>query len=353
MTFFTSIIHEKYRQNFLVFFILSSTLPLLFMMFIIFQHVIPLLMPEQLTDLRPVFTYGVLLMLVPPFLSFGLGSLWIRTVEDLTKEIKSKSIQIAGDRHQYEGKNELSTIHQSFNDLHNELRNKMSQLSDVSKKLIDSNVKLSELATTDELTSLYNRRYFDLRLIEETHRSERYKQDLSLIMIDFDDFKHHNDRYGHQTGDKILKEVAHLIRKSIRKSDTVFRYGGDEFIILVPGCNLKQAEEVAKSLVKKVESHHFENLEGQCLKGISISCGVTCYTDYTGSLEAFVAEADKCLLQAKTNGKGFFVARTSSLTQNNPNAMRLTIKNKSFMENRFGALKNSANKPLLEEHANF
>jgi diguanylate cyclase (GGDEF)-like protein len=314
MALFTSIIHEKYRRNFLVFFILSSTLPLLLMMFIIFQHVIPKLMPEQITNLRPVFTYGLSLMLVPPFLSFVLGALWIRTVEDLTKEIKSKSIQITGERHRYEDKNEFSTIHQSFNDLHNELRNKMNQLSDVSNKLIDSNVRLSELATTDELTSLYNRRYFDLRLIEETHRSERYKHDLSLIMIDFDDFKHHNDKYGHQTGDKILKEVAGLVRKSIRKSDMVFRYGGDEFIVLVPGCNLKQAEQLAKALVKQVDSHHFENLEGQPLNGISISCGVTCYI---GSPEAFVEEADKCLLQAKTEGKGVVLARTCPPTQNN------------------------------------
>lgn len=346
---FTSIIYEKYRRNFLVFFILSSTLPLLFMMFIIFQHVIPVLTPEQITDLRPVYTYGVLIMLVPPFLSFVLGSLWIRSVEDLTKEIKFKSIQITGERHRYEGKNELSTIHQSFNDLHNELRNKMDQLSDVSKKLIDSNVRLSELATTDELTSLYNRRYFDLRLIEETHRSERYKQDLSLIMIDFDDFKHHNDKHGHQTGDKILKEVAGLIRKSIRKSDMGFRYGGDEFIVLVPGCNLKQAEQLATALVKKVDSHHFENLEGQPLNRISISCGVTCYT---GNPEVFVAEADKCLLQAKNNGKGLVVARTGSLAENNTNVMRLNIENKTRIENRFGVLKKSANKPLIEERAN-
>ncbi|MGD2029080.1 MAG: GGDEF domain-containing protein [Desulfobacterales bacterium] len=349
MAIFTSLIHEKYRRNFLVFFILSSTLPLLFMMSIIFQHVIPVLMPQQIADLRPVFTYGVLLMLVPTFLSFVLGSLWIRTVEDLTKEIKSKTVRITGEQHQYEDQNEFSTIHQSFNDLHNELRNKINQLNDVSKKLIDSNVRLNELATTDDLTSLYNRRHFDLRLIEETHRSDRYNQDLSLIMIDFDDFKHHNDTYGHQTGDKILKEVAGLIQKSIRKSDMVFRYGGDEFIVLVPGCNLKQAEQIANALVKQVDSYHFENLEGQPLTGISISCGVTCYT---GSPEAFVTEADKCLLQAKSHGKGVVVARTCSLTQNNTNVMRLNIENKTTIENRLDVLKKPLNNPLFKEHTN-
>ena len=245
-------------------------------------------------------------MLVPPLLSFALGSRWLRSVEALTEDIKSKSIRMIGERHELKDENELVIIHQSFNDLHDELQNKMSQLNEVSKKLMDSNLKLKELATTDELTSLYNRRYFDLRLMEETSRSDRYEQELSLIMIDFDDFKRYNDIYGHQTGDKLLREMASLIRKSIRKSDMVFRYGGDEFAVLVLGCDIKKAELVAKKLVKKVSDHQFEDLEGQALEKITISCGVACYD---GSLEEFVAEADKRLFAAKTAGKGLVVAQ--------------------------------------------
>ena len=182
MRFLTSIIHERFKKNVFVIFILSSILPLLLMVYIIFNHVLPVLMPEQITDLKTTFTYGVLVMLLPPLLSFFLGSKWVCSVESLSREIKSKSIQIVGKGHEFNDENEFAIIHQGFSELHNELQNKMNMLDEVSQKLIDSNTKLKELATTDELTSLYNRRYFDVKLIEETSRSERYKQELSLMM---------------------------------------------------------------------------------------------------------------------------------------------------------------------------
>ena len=306
MALLNSITHEKSRKYFYLFFILSSTIPMLFMIFIIFQYVIPVLMPDQITDLMVTFTYGVLGMLVSVLLSLALGSRWFRSVETLTKEIKSKSIQMIGERHELKDENELAIIHQSFNDLHYELQNKMNQLNEVSKKLMDSNFKLKEQATTDELTFLYNRRFFDVRLIEEASRSDRYKHKLCLIMIDFDDFKRYNDLYGHQTGDKLLREMANLIRNSVRKSDMVFRYGGDEFAVLVLGCDIKQAEHVAKGLVKKVSNHQFEDLRGQALERITISCGVAYYY---GELEEFVAEADKYLFEAKSAGKGLVVSQ--------------------------------------------
>lgn len=306
MALLTSIIQERFRKNFLVIFLLSSAIPLLVMIFIIYKHVVPILMPAQMTDLHAIFSYGMLVMLVPPFLSYVLGTRWVRIVEALSEDVKSKSINIMGERQEFNSKNEFANIHQSFNDLHDELQNKMSQLNEVSKKLIDSNVKLKELAITDELTSLYNRRYFDLRLTEEVSRSDRYKQELSLIMIDFDDFKRHNDTYGHQAGDKLLWGTADLIRKSIRESDMVFRYGGDEFAVLVPGCDIERAEHLAKGLVEKVSNNTIENLEGQPLIKITISCGVSCYK---GNLKEFVAEADKHLFAAKAAGKGHVVAQ--------------------------------------------
>jgi len=306
MALLTSITNEKFRKNFYLFFILSSTIPMLLMIFIIFQYVIPMLMPDQTTDLMVIFTYGVLGMLVPVLLSLAVGSRWFRSVETLTKDIQSKSIQMIGERYELKDESELAIIHQSFNDLHYELQNKMDQLNEVSKKLMDSNFKLKEQATTDELTFLFNRRYFDVRLAEEANRSDRYKQKLCLIMIDFDDFKQYNDLYGHQTGDTLLREMANLIRNSVRKSDMVFRYGGDEFAVLVLGCDLKTAGHVAQELVKKVSNHQFEDLRGQALKGITISCGVAYYD---GKLEEFVAEADKQLFAAKSAGKGIVVSQ--------------------------------------------
>ncbi len=300
MAFFSSIRQENFRRVFFIFYVLSSTLPLLVLIYILFQYTIPVLMPAQIAYLKNAFTNGLLVMLIPPILSISLGYWWIRSIEKIAKEIKTKTVQIMGDRPGFTGENEFESINQNFNDLHEELRNKMNQLNEVSKKLIDSNLKLKELATTDGLTSLYNRRYFDSRLVEETSRSDRYKQELSLIMIDLDDFKKHNDTHGHQTGDKILLKLSELIRKSTRKSDMVFRYGGDEFAVLVPGCNLRKAEHLAKELSKKISNYQFESFDGQPLDKISISTGVACYS---GNLEKFVSEADKHLLAAKNVGK--------------------------------------------------
>ena len=305
MALFTSLMHEKFRKNFFVFLFLSSTFPLLLLIFIIYQHVIPVIMPDQINDLKDTFTYGVLIMLLPSFLSFALGSKWIRSIETISEDIKSKSVRFIGEKKEFDVENEFENIQQNFNVLHDEFQSKINELNKVSKKLIDSNNKFKELALSDELTSLYNRRSFDLRLIEETSRSDRYKQELSLIMIDLDDFKRYNDTHGHQTGDKLLKEVAYMTRKSIRESDSAFRYGGDEFAVLLPVCDIKNAEHVAQRLVEKVSIHEFKNIEGQRLGRVTISCGVACYK---GKLEAFVAEADKHLFAAKTSGKGLIIA---------------------------------------------
>jgi len=306
MALFTSLMNEKFRKNFFVFLFLSSTFPLLLLIFIIYQQVIPIIMPDQINDLKGIFTYGVLVMLLPSLLSFALGSKWIGSIETISEDIKSKSVQVIGEKEEFNVENEFENIQKYYNVLHDEFQSKINELNEVSKKLIDSNNKLKELAVSDELTSLFNRRSFDLRLIEETSRADRYKQELSLIMIDLDDFKRHNDTYGHQTGDKLLEELADLIRKSIRESDSAFRYGGDEFAVLLPVCNIKTAGYVAQRLVEKVSIHQFKNVEGQLLERVTISCGVACYK---GKLEAFVAEADKYLFTAKASGKGLVVTQ--------------------------------------------
>jgi diguanylate cyclase (GGDEF)-like protein len=306
MALFTSLMHENFRKNFFVFLFLSSIFPLLLLIFIIYQQIIPVIMPDQINGLKGVFTYGVLVMLLPSFLSFALGSKWISSIETISEDIKSKSVQIIGEKGESNVENEFENIQQNFNVLHDEFQSKINELNEVSKKLIDSNSKFKKLALTDELTSLYNRRSFDLRLIEETSRADRYKQELSLIMIDLDDFKRHNDTYGHQTGDKLLEELADMIRKSIRESDSAFRYGGDEFAVLLPVCDIKNAEHVAQKLVEKVSFHQFKNVEGQRLDKVTISCGAACYR---GKLETFVAEADKHLFAAKASGKGLIVTQ--------------------------------------------
>ncbi len=171
MAILASIFQANFRRNFTVFYLLSSALPMLILIFIIIRYVIPVLDESQLADLNPIFTDGVLVMLIPSILSIGLGYQWIGSIEKLSKEIKLKSAQIRGEMPTLsKDQSELAAINEVFNDMHSDLEKNLSKLDDLTKQLLTLNIKLQKMATKDSLTSLYNRRYFDLKLIEEASR---------------------------------------------------------------------------------------------------------------------------------------------------------------------------------------
>jgi len=284
----------------MVFFLLSSLLPLLILIYITFQYVLPNLTPDQIGALRGWFTGGVLVMLVFPLMGFMIMSRWMVSLENLTKEVTMKSSEIMEGQKESRDENEIASLKHIFSRLYHEFQGKMSQLDEYSEKLIEANQKLSGLSLTDELTSLYNRRCFDIRTRDEMSRADRYGHELSVIMIDVDDFKRYNDAFGHHTGDKLLQDIARLIRKNTRESDVAFRYGGDEFAVLLPNASLKMAENTANRLVSATSSHQFEDKEKRSLGKITISCGVACYSEHSQDL---VKAADSLMLKAKNEGK--------------------------------------------------
>lgn len=303
MQIFSSLAREKFRKLIFIFFVLSSLLPILFIIFIAINYVLPDLTPDQTENLRPAFTYGLWIMLLFPSLSFFLLSQWMGSLENLTEEIKAKSVGIleGGKNSEEEEANEITTIRNVVDGLHAELQEKMNQLNQYSKKLIDFNLELSELSITDDLTGLYNRRHFDLRLREEIERAERYNKDLALIMIDVDGFKQYNDILGHRAGDVLLKQVSIFFRDTIRKTDIAFRYGGDEFAIVLPESTAEGAVSVAHKLLAVISAYAFEGIEKLPFDKITISCGVA---SYTSGMKDLVGEADRLLYEAKNAGKG-------------------------------------------------
>ena len=310
MAFLTSITDRNFRRNFFVFFILASTLPLLLMILIIYHYVLPLLDQQQIDALRMTFTYGVVAMFLPSALGFLLMMRWTGIFEALTKEITIRSTEVSGNPSEKPEENELVSLHHTFNELYNELQDKMQLLDQHSRKLMDTNVKLSEQANVDKLTQLYNRRFFDIRLKEESSNAVKYKKDLGLILIDLDNFKTYNDTFGHLTGDKLLREISALIRTNTRNDDLSFRYGGDEFAILLPHCGINIASRVADKLVRLVANHSFSAVDGSDLGRVTISCGVASQAEDHQSL---VEMADDCLLAAKRAGKGLVRATTPRL----------------------------------------
>lgn len=160
-----------------------------------------------------------------------------------------------------------------------------------------SNEKLRYISITDQLTGLYNRRKIDEMLKYEVYLSKKDKIPLSIIILDIDHFKRVNDNYGHLQGDKILKEIGNVIRKNLRKSDTVGRWGGEEFIIICINTVLNDANIVAEKLRKKISEHDF-GIELE----ITASMGVSQLSD-DGNIYEVISCADRALYNAKTNGR--------------------------------------------------
>lgn len=158
------------------------------------------------------------------------------------------------------------------------------------------------LAVTDDLTGIYNYRLFRERLVEEVARAKKEKSKLSLLMLDVDDFKHHNDTFGHLGGDQLLRDLAVLLRSNVRKRGLVTRYGGDEFMIILPRCKKEEALSVGERLRKVVEE--YSGLEdGPPGSKFTISIGVAVYPADASSGEELVGKADRALYRAKQGGK--------------------------------------------------
>lgn len=169
-----------------------------------------------------------------------------------------------------------------------------------------ANLELEKLAVTDGLTGMYNHRYFYNRLDEEFNIANRYNVPLSCIMIDIDFFKVINDTYGHRKGDEILKELAAVIKKTIRKTDIAARYGGEEFVIILPHTDEQGAYFQGERVREAVREYNFSGLSGG--EHLTISCGIATYPS-AGilKLEDIVKFADHALYEAKRRGRNMSV----------------------------------------------
>lgn len=171
------------------------------------------------------------------------------------------------------------------------------ELEQKNLELENLNKVLHLQASTDDLTGIYNHRFIFQRLREEVERAERYQQPLSIMMLDLDHFKAINDRFGHQTGDIILHTVAQTIKQALRNTDIPGRYGGEEFMVILPQTGLDDAVQVAERIREQIEELIFDD---ESLK-ITISIGVATHGNETGN--ELLAQADKMLYRAKDNGR--------------------------------------------------
>ena len=172
---------------------------------------------------------------------------------------------------------------------------------DVIKKINFMYSQTRYLSVTDPLTGLYNRRHFEDNLEREFLRASRYNNELSFAIIDIDFFKKVNDTYGHSAGDYVLKEVAYLILQNLRKTDMVFRYGGEEFTVIITETPIERAVVPLERLRKAVEEYPF-NHNGQKIQ-VTISVGVSEVSKKIETVNQLFEDADKALYKAKENGR--------------------------------------------------
>ena len=181
--------------------------------------------------------------------------------------------------------------------------------SRLKKELRTARKRIAEMATMDELTGLYNRRYFMEALERDVAKAKRYETELVLCMMDLDHFKEINDAYGHLAGDMVLSEIGRMLKGSIRESDLVCRYGGEEFSVILSNTQLKEARIVCERFREKVSAHTFEYDSSQFKITVSIGMA-TLNKSKSKSHNELVGYADKALYRAKKAGRNRVIEYT-------------------------------------------
>lgn len=222
-------------------------------------------------------------------LAYGLGLLVVLPLERLSGAAK----QVAGgDLEQnvpLSGGGEVAELTGVFNDMVRRLR--------------EGRTELERLSVTDELTGLSNRRHLDNELERELPRHERYKRELAVLMLDVDRFKVLNDTHGHPAGDAVLRQLADVLKECTRKGDTISRFGGEEFVVILPETPRDGAQLLAERIRSATEAKKFVIDEAGTTVAVTVSVGVSFFPKHGKDADALIAAADEALYRSKTGGR--------------------------------------------------
>jgi diguanylate cyclase (GGDEF)-like protein len=299
----------RIKSKVLVAIVLASVIPILVLAFVVLVLILPTLGPGD------TLKFGGLQLLLVFTLVGVLAGVWViwdlgRIVARMGALMASESALTGFERRQ----DEVGTLMTTFNRMlatieqqAAEINTFTARLDDAYKELESTNARLKETSFKDEVTGLYNRRFFSLRLEEELSRYRRFNHPVSVVLLDLDGFKAVNDEYGHTVGDDTLREVAQILMKHSRGINVVSRYGGDEFAVLLVETSKAGARLYADRIREVVAKYPFSHG-----KVITASFGVASLPDdEAGTAEDLFRAADEALYTAKRAGKNQVAATPS------------------------------------------
>jgi len=300
---------QRIKSKVLVALVLSSVVPILVLAFVVLVLLVPTLGPGE------TLKFGVLQLLIVCTVIGMLAGAWIiwdlgRIVARMGALMASENAISGFERRQ----DEVGTLMTSFNKMlvtieqqAAEINTFATRLDAAYKELESTNARLKETSFKDEVTGLYNRRFFSLRLEEELSRYRRFNHPVSVVLLDLDGFKAVNDDFGHTVGDETLKEIAKILMKHSRGINVVSRYGGDEFAVLLVETSKAGARLYADRIREVVSKYPFSHG-----KVITASFGVASLPDdEAGTAEDLFRAADEALYAAKRAGKNQVAATPS------------------------------------------
>ena len=299
----------RIKSKVLVALVLASIVPVLVLAFVVLVLVLPTLGPGE------TIRFGglqLLLLFTLVGATAGVYVIWDlgRIVARMGRLMASESVLTGFERRQ----DEVGTLMTTFNKMLSTIEQQAAEINTFAtrldaayKELESTNARLKETSFKDEVTGLYNRRFFSLRLEEELSRYRRFNHPVSVVLLDLDGFKAVNDEYGHTAGDETLREVAQILMKHSRGINVVSRYGGDEFAVLLVETSKAGARLYADRIREVVAKYLFSHG-----KVITASFGVASLPDdEAGTAEDLFRAADEALYAAKRAGKNQVAASPS------------------------------------------
>ena len=298
------------RRKVLLALTLSSLIPLLVLAYVVYRYVRPDLQPADVMKfygLHALLLFTVLAMVGGAYIIWDLGRAFAKIAELLSREPKLAELGGRSD--------EVGTLMRSFSNMLGTVEQQAIDINTFAmrldaayRELEATNAKLKETSFKDEVTGLYNRRFFSLRLEEEISRFRRFNHPVSVVVLDLDGFKSVNDEFGHAVGDETLRDVGQILMKHSRGINVVSRYGGDEFAVLLVETSKAGARLYADRIREVVAKHPFPHG-----KVVTASFGVASLPDdETGTAEDLFRASDEALYAAKRAGKNQVAATPSA-----------------------------------------